>query len=45
MKLTVISYLHYEEFMIKTKDLGSPWKTKGIKKSSKKKECLYSKSF
>ena len=45
MKLTVISYLHYEKFMIKTKDLGSPWKTKGIKKSSKKKERLYLKSF
>ena len=45
IKLTVISYLHYEKFMIKTKDLGSPWKTKGIKKSSKKKERLYSKRF
>ena len=28
IKLIVISYLHYEKFMIKTKDLGSPWKTK-----------------
>ena len=27
---------------IKTKDLGSPWITKGIKKS-KKKQCLHSK--
>ena len=26
-----------------TKDLESPWITKGIKKSSKKKQCLYSK--
>ena len=28
---------------IKTKDLESPWITKGIKKSSKKKQRLYSK--
>ena len=28
---------------IKTKDLESPWITKGIKKSSKKKQHLYSK--
>ena len=27
---------------IKTKDLESPWITKGIKKSSKKKQRLYS---
>ena len=28
---------------IKTKDSESPWITKRIKKSSKKKQCLYSK--
>ena len=30
---------------IKTKDLESPWITRGIKKSSKKKQLLYSKFF
>ena len=30
---------------IKTKDLESPCITKGIKKSSEKKQCLYSKFF
>ena len=30
---------------IKTKDLESSWITKGIKKSSKKKQRLYSKFF
>ena len=44
MKLTVISYQHFVQFMkIKTKDLESPQITKGIKKSSQKKQPLYSK--
>ena len=53
MKLTIISYQHFVQLMIlffpmnkmqiKTKDLESPWITKGIKKSSKKKQRLYSK--
>ena len=30
---------------IKTKNLESPWITKGLKKSSKKKQHLYSKFF
>ena len=55
MKLPIISYQHFVQFIItffpmnkmniKTKDLESPWITKGIKKSSKKKQCLYSKFF
>ena len=28
---------------MKTKDLESPWITKGVKRSSKKKQCSYSK--
>ena len=32
-----------DKMKIKTKDLESPWITKGIKKSSKKKQRLYSK--
>ena len=52
IKLAIISYRHFVQFMIlffpmnkikiKTKDLESPWITKGIKKS-KKKQRLYSK--
>ena len=50
MKLTIISYRHFLQFMIffamnkmkiKTIDLESLWITKGIKKSSKKKQRLY----
>ena len=49
MKLTIISIICkiYDTFFpmnkmkIKTKDLESPWITKGIKKSSKKKQRLY----
>ena len=53
MKITTISYQYFVQFMIlffpmnkikiKIEDLGSPWITKGIKKSSKKKQRLHSK--
>ena len=51
MKLTIIStfctiydtFFPMNKMKIKTKDLESPWITKGIKKSSEKKQRLYSK--
>ena len=53
MNLTIISYQHFIQSMMlfflliklkkKTKDLESAWITKGLKKSSKRKQCLYSK--
>ena len=37
------TFFPINKMKIKTKDLESPWITKGIKKSSKKKQLLYSK--
>ena len=39
----MILFFPMNKMQIKTKDLESPWITKGIKKSSKKKKRLYSK--
>ena len=39
------TFFPMNKMKIKTKDLESPWITKGIKKSSKKKQLLYSKFF
>ena len=39
----MILFFPMNKMKIKTKDLKSPWITKGIKKSSKKKQRLYSK--
>ena len=37
------TFFPMNKMKIKTKNLESPWITKRIKKSSKKKQCLYSK--
>ena len=37
------NFFPVNKMKIKTKDLESPWMIKGIKKSSKKKQSLYSK--
>ena len=39
----MILFFPMNKMKIKTKDLKSPWITKGIKKSSKTKQRLYSK--